>query len=259
MRLLLTYASETTSIELPDGQHLLGGAPTDDVCIPMLPPRFLRLTIEGLHLTLEARSAISIDKVAFPGDEPRELLRDEVATLPSGITLAQAPRVEETAGQLGTRALFMQMLGERHHPPSPHLARLVCVAGKDRGREFQLGRTELEIGRGQDVQIRLRDRAVSRVHARLKRAQGSWTLEDVGAPNGVWLGGQRVTKSTAIYDGSLLELGRTVLKLEAPDAPRPPAPPPPPWALLNAAERRLVASCLALALLGMLVGMAAVA
>jgi len=50
-----------------------------------------------------------------------------------------------------------------------------------------------------------------------------------------------------------------VLKLEAPDAPRPPAPPPPPWALLRPTERRLVASCLALALLGMLVGMAAVA
>jgi len=259
MRLLVTLPAGTTPIELPDGVHLVGGAATDTVQVAKLPAGYLKVVIEGSHLTLEAKSPFSIDGVAFPGGEPRELLVGEVASLPGGVLLQQEFRAAEASAQQATRALFLEMLAERHQPPCPQLARLVCVAGKDRGRIFQLVRAEIELGRGQDAHVRLRDRAVSRSHARLRRAPGGWLLEDVGAPNGVWLGGKRVLKSTPIYDGGLLELGRTVLKLEAPDAPRPPAPPPPPWALLRPTERRLVASCLALALLGMLVGMAAVA
>src|SRR5690606_181711 len=116
MRLLLTHLGESSSLELGDGHFILGGAPGDHVCFSPLPPGFLSLTVEGPHLTLQAKAPFTIDGVAFPGDEPRELLRGEVATLPGGVLLSQAPRIDATVGPQQTRALFLEMLKEPHRP-----------------------------------------------------------------------------------------------------------------------------------------------
>ena len=257
MRLLITHLGETSPLELDDGLHVLGGGPADGIFLEPLPPALLRLSVEAAHLSLVAAEAVRIDGVPFPAGEPRGLVPGEVLSLPGGVSLQlEAPRDGSTA-QAPTRAVFWQMLEEAHQPPSPGLAHLVCVAGRDRGRVFPLGRRALELGRSAEVDIRLRDRSVSRSHARLVRARGRWILEDLGAPNGVWLGGQRIRGRVDVHDGAVLELGRTVLRLQAPDAPRPPPPPPAPVAVpRRLGERSLIASCVILAVLGSLVGMA---
>lgn len=261
MRLLLTHLDASSPIELTDGEHVLGGAPDDDVFLAPLPPTLLTLRIEGSHLTLESRASLHVDGLPFPAGRPRELLAGERVELPAGVTLQIAPAAEPLAGA-STRALFLHMLGASLSPPAPHLAQLICVSGQDRGRRFPLERDALQLGRGVDAELRLKDRSVSRLHAQLHRGEGCWWVEDLGGTNGVWTDGRPAPGRTALYDGSVLELGRTVLRLRDPAIPRPaPASPPRPWwATLLAdmgwpAERSLWISGLTLAVVVWLVGL----
>jgi pSer/pThr/pTyr-binding forkhead associated (FHA) protein len=123
-------------------------------------------------------------------------------------------------------------------------ATLTCLTGADVGRTFALAGASVEIGRGLEASVRLRDLAVSRRHARIHHQEDSYFLEDLGSPNGVSLNGQRVKEPTALTEGDVIGLGRTLLRFQAPVAepslePAPPsteastasgatAPPPPP-------------------------------
>ncbi|HLT29286.1 MAG TPA: FHA domain-containing protein [Myxococcaceae bacterium] len=231
MRLLLTHLDVSSPIELNDGEHVLGGSPEDDVFLAPLPATLLTLRIEGPHLTLESRASFHVDGLPFPAGRPRELLVGERVELPADVTLQIAP--EASPIQASTRALFLHMLGASLSPPSPHLPQLICVAGQDRGRRFTLEGDSLQLGRGVDAELRLKDRSVSRLHAQLVRDEGCWWVEDLGGPNGVWTDGLPAPGRTPLYDGSLLELGRTLLRLRDPSRPRPvpPAPPSPWWQL----------------------------
>jgi hypothetical protein len=229
MRLLLTHLDTSSPIELTDGEHVLGGAPDDDVFLAPLPATLLTLRIEGPHLTIESRASFRVDGLAFPAGRPRELLVGERVELPAEVTLEIAPEAAPL-GQASTRALFLHMLAASLSPPEPHLPQLICVAGHDRGRRFTLEGASLQLGRGVDAELRLRDRSVSRLHAQLHRDDGCWWVEDLGGPNGVWTDGRLAAGRTALYDGSVLELGRTLLRLRDPSRPRPePTAPPRPW------------------------------
>lgn len=260
MRLLLTHLDASSPIALNDGEHTLGGAADDDVFLAPLPPTLLTLRIEGPHLTLESRASFRVDGLPFPAGRPREILVGERVELPAEVTLQIAP--EPTAAQASTRALFLHMLGASLAPPSPHVPQLICVAGQDRGRRFTLEGECLQVGRGVEAELRLKDRAVSRLHAQLFRDEGCWWVEDLGGPNGVWLDGHHAPARAALYDGSVLELGRTLLRLRDPSRPRPEPPEPAPrwWepALTGAewlGERSVWLSGLTLAILVWLVGL----
>lgn len=70
---------------------------------------------------------------------------------------------------------------------------------------------ELRIGREGDVEIRLDDAKVSRLHARIARTRGSWTLFDEGSRNGTFLDGHAIEGSKVLRPGSLLRVGRSLL------------------------------------------------
>ncbi len=56
------------------------------------------------------------------------------------------------------------------------------------------------------LRVSLPDRRVSALHARLRRSDGVWTIEDAGSKNGVRVDGERVERA-ALKDGSVLEIG----------------------------------------------------
>jgi DNA-binding NtrC family response regulator len=61
-----------------------------------------------------------------------------------------------------------------------------------------------------ELRLDLPDRWVSSVHARLLRRDGRWFVADAGSTNGTLVNGAPCTE-TALRDGDLLEVGRTLL------------------------------------------------
>ena len=63
------------------------------------------------------------------------------------------------------------------------------------------------IGSASRADIRVADRFVSRVHARLTWRSGVPLLVDLGSTNGTWLGGRRLLRQTALDAPALISLG----------------------------------------------------
>jgi DNA-binding CsgD family transcriptional regulator len=72
-------------------------------------------------------------------------------------------------------------------------------------------RDSLSVGRDDDCDVRLGwDERVSRLHARLERSGGSWTVYDGGlSRNGTFLNGERVSGPRVLKDGDQLCFGTT--------------------------------------------------
>lgn len=72
------------------------------------------------------------------------------------------------------------------------------------------------IGRGTDADIRINDPGISRVHARLRvEAPDRCSIEDLGSTNGLTVDGRRV-QSSALREGSRIEMGNTRLLVRSP-------------------------------------------
>ncbi|MGH7329416.1 MAG: sigma 54-interacting transcriptional regulator, partial [Polyangiaceae bacterium] len=113
--------------------------------------------------------------------------------------------------------------GTRREPglvPQPHLF-LLCECGRldaggarwslDAVREIVVGRGsrrtfELE---GTTLTIHVPDIEMSKVHARITRANDDFTLHDLGSTNGTKVGGKKISASAALEDGLTIEIGTT--------------------------------------------------
>jgi diguanylate cyclase (GGDEF)-like protein len=90
-------------------------------------------------------------------------------------------------------------------------ASFVIIAGKNVGQFFVLERNELTIGREGNVHILLDDRAVSRLHATLRHAEGNtFIIEDHNSTNGTYVNGERI-RSKVLSDGDKVQIGTTVI------------------------------------------------
>lgn len=101
---------------------------------------------------------------------------------------------------------------------APGGARLFVLAGPDLARSFPLGESAT-LGRSDECDVVLRDRSISRKHARVVRTAEHWFVEDLGSTNGVTKDGQRGERFE-LHDGDEFRLGDLPLrfKLEAQDA-----------------------------------------
>ena len=70
-----------------------------------------------------------------------------------------------------------------------------------------LVRDEYSIGRDEQNTVRLTERNVSRVHARLRRKGDGWLLDDAASYNGSFVNGSRVSTGHALKHGDLVQLG----------------------------------------------------
>src|SRR5262245_59019951 len=87
-------------------------------------------------------------------------------------------------------------------PTGRHAAavRLICVAGADLGRAFNITKTPFVIGRGQ-VDIALRGLDVSRQHAKLTCIGTEFMIEDLGSQNGTFINGTLIEGKATVRVG----------------------------------------------------------
>ncbi|MBW2242519.1 MAG: FHA domain-containing protein [Deltaproteobacteria bacterium] len=87
--------------------------------------------------------------------------------------------------------------------------------------EIPFSSDRLQVGRLEENDIVVRDRAASRTHALLERVGEQVYVEDLGSQNGIWLGGQRIEGRVEIGPADELRIGRHTLRVGAPGAEAP--------------------------------------
>jgi hypothetical protein len=73
---------------------------------------------------------------------------------------------------------------------------------------------QLSVGRGQDNDLNLEDKKLSRHHAMIEAVAKGWQVRDLGSTNGTWVKGQRINAPLLLKTGDVIELGDTRLTLE---------------------------------------------
>lgn len=102
-------------------------------------------------------------------------------------------------------------------------AMIVCISGKQEGKKASFRGGKVSLGRAPENDIVIEEPLISRVHAEVKYDNGSFSLEDPGSINGVWMKGQRVLQ-IKLKDGDQFRVGRNVFALVMPGSGAPSAP-----------------------------------
>jgi pSer/pThr/pTyr-binding forkhead associated (FHA) protein len=214
MNVEIRVAADVREQSLSPGRTSVGGGEADGIRIPGLPPGRLQLLLDGGQLMVEAEDGFLVDGVASPARVARLVLPGEVISVPGGLELRVPPaQVPGPQPALATAAVLRSILGGAPEPaPLAPSASLVCLTGLDAGRRFPLAYEENRLGRGERLQVRVRDRTVSRHHATIRRNPGGWEIEDLGSPNGVFLDGARLRGHGRLEDGTLVQLGQALLR-----------------------------------------------
>ena len=84
--------------------------------------------------------------------------------------------------------------------------------------EIPFSSDRLQVGRLEENDIVVRDRAASRTHALLEREGEQVYVQDLGSQNGIWLGGQRIEGRLRIGPDDELRIGRHTLRVGSPGA-----------------------------------------
>lgn len=84
--------------------------------------------------------------------------------------------------------------------------------------EIPFSSDRLQVGRLEENDVVVRDRAASRTHALLERVGEQIYAEDLGSQNGIWLGGQRIEGRVEIGPTDELRIGRHTLRVGPPSA-----------------------------------------
>jgi serine phosphatase RsbU (regulator of sigma subunit) len=92
----------------------------------------------------------------------------------------------------------------------------VFQAGPNAGRRFRLGDGDTIIGRRSDCQIFVPDMRVSRQHARIKRENHHWAIEDLGSNNGTYVNGQRI-QAGMLSDKDEILIASNRIRVELPE------------------------------------------
>lgn len=139
---------------------------------------------------------------------------------PSGTGLASGP-FGQPLGSGTTPAVGTQRIpsggqtGQMAPPASPQPrpsppAWLLVSEGPDRGRQFDLSRTEMHIGRSGENDVHLDDPTISRKHATVRHESGQYYIYDLGSMNPTQVNGRPITRYR-LEDGDTVLLGKTRL------------------------------------------------
>lgn len=85
--------------------------------------------------------------------------------------------------------------------------------------QWEISDRPLVVGRGQSVQVRVKDEAVSRRHFLIMRSGPDYVLEDLNSRNGTWLGGYRMS-TAKLTDEDYILAGQTLFQFA--ERPLPP-------------------------------------
>lgn len=86
---------------------------------------------------------------------------------------------------------------------SQEFAMLLVLEGNTQRSRWELHRREITIGRGDDCDIVVDDRQVSRKHAKINQEKGHYRLMDLDSKNGTYFNGVQMTsdKTEILKDG----------------------------------------------------------
>ena len=87
---------------------------------------------------------------------------------------------------------------------------LIAPDGELKGTRWPLVNETFLIGRGEDCDIVLLDRQVSRHHARIKRTPEGYLIEDLGSKNHTHLNGVRIESNIVLQDGDEIQVALAV-------------------------------------------------
>lgn len=91
---------------------------------------------------------------------------------------------------------------------------LIMQEGQGAGRGWPVEKEKVIIGRGEDCDVVLVERQVSRHHAQIRRldsaASLTYVLEDLGSRNGTYLNGREVTEPHILQDGDEIQIALCV-------------------------------------------------
>jgi FHA domain-containing protein len=206
------------------GPATLGGGPDDAVRLEGAHPRALALSPSPAGLLVQALvTGVALCPATGPA---RPLAPGRLRLLRPGESLRMGTAILEVSADAtpGTRVLAGRMLGEAGRGDDPVAGpHLLALEGPDAGRRLALGE-EATVGRGRAATLRLSDASASRRHARVARASGGFTLEDLRSKNGLRLGGAPVGPDPApLRPGDEIALGESVLALVLPADAAPPS------------------------------------
>ncbi len=137
-----------------------------------------------------------------------------------------APSVSQSSGKSALQTVFGAL-------PT---ARLLCIEGPERGREFEIRGKQIRIGRSPECEIRIDDPLVSWNHALLgfdSKTQ-QYVLYDQDSTNGTWVNNQRIAQRPIVLGRDQIRVGPAVFVLRQADQPLP-IPTPLPLQLMASA------------------------
>jgi len=87
---------------------------------------------------------------------------------------------------------------------------LIMQEGQGAGRSWPVEKEGVTIGRGEDCDVVLMERQVSRHHAQIRRLDSQYVLEDLGSRNGTYVNGREVTEPYVLQDGDEIQIALCV-------------------------------------------------
>lgn len=87
---------------------------------------------------------------------------------------------------------------------------LTVEEGEHVGLRVTVDSDSFVMGRGEECDLVLTDRAISRQHARINRIGNQYQIEDLESKNGTWVNGEQLTGERMLVDGSKIQLAMTV-------------------------------------------------
>jgi DNA-binding NtrC family response regulator len=89
--------------------------------------------------------------------------------------------------------------------------RLVVLSGELRGRDIEIVKDSITLGRSRSCEVVVPDHSVSRVHAEIRREDDRYRLLDRESTSGTYLGGSRITDAF-LRPGDELRLGQVEMR-----------------------------------------------
>ncbi|HEY5677966.1 MAG TPA: ATPase, T2SS/T4P/T4SS family, partial [Myxococcales bacterium] len=115
------------------------------------------------------------------------------------------------------------------------------------GRRLGFESREISVGRGEENDICLPRRNISKKHTRIALEDGAVVVRDLESTNGTWVNGNRLEAPQPVLPSDRIVIGDFTLAVEAPGAPAParrePAAPPPQAAGLAPAPEQAGGTC----------------
>ena len=97
-------------------------------------------------------------------------------------------------------------------PDKQYLPHLEVISGTQIGVIFELELDEITIGRSNvnnPSDFMLKDRAVSRPHAKITKLSDKYLITDLGSANGTILNGEQISEPILLSDKDAIEIGET--------------------------------------------------